>query len=1004
MSWLGSIFGVGTTQEEGPPTSASSGTTPTLSPPPTSIKVGVLLDGDADYFTHAYTSKGYRGGRSAALDLRNKVHHYILSKTPNAVSVEIIAFSFLNLQGLQSYLGSGNDLRGFMQGFNSSPYAFSMSDVGPREQAADEAIKSHLPFLLSTCDLILLGGTHDGGYSQTLLRLDPKNLHEKVLLLRTTSFCAERILELGLKEVRFEGLFEGKDPTTNTNRNKQQHSNTFSRPFSSVTPFQNLVDRLTPTTSPNTTTINIPPVTTTTTTTTSPSISSTTSSSSSTWTPTTSLSSQPIDFSPLIQTLNFYFYSKQIQQPRLKEICHNLKKRHTNALKVGDGGRGREEIGFMEFVREAERRGIVRLGTDWIELIRNYPITTVGSEKGKEKQLDHLTPTSTSFVDFIPLLSILSDYATSTPPIPKPLRAVIGEKLSKSKNPPFPTGQPGQFKNYYEKALSKGLVRIGRGEVLGAEWIELGISLKEAKEIIDRGTTTSTLRREEEEEEKINSTNTQPPPKPDISKFLPLLEVLVSHLPLNPKPEWTPIAGFVATYQPRPYGFEPGSFKRYVQEAEHLRLIETGTVPGKSFNFWMKLKRTKEQVEELIKFEREKQPMNQLLFKSSKFTQMILPTLTTTTIPTITNQTGDVEKIDSKFYPLIKTLQGMRTVKPDWGTVGEILSKNYHPRPYSPQDGGLKKYLLDAQRVGLVETGKFEGREFDYWIKLNPNFQNFQIPISSSSSSQATPVTSTSIKSITIPPKFLPLVQTISESQFTQPYCSQIAATLTNRVVPKPFEVGGWNSYLREAVQRGLVRTGVKGQGQEWVQLREGVVEGAFKKAHQQTSITNTTATTTNFSNVVPPSQTPSPIVSKTHRPTPSFSNSTSSSSSSKLQSSSSATMIPPALLQHWNSLYNSHPFSPLILTLNFIESSTTTTTTSIGSSSFIPIETVGEYLEILPGGIETALNRAGERLVKYQAVEGLERYLNTAHMQGVVEKNKEGIKLMDNFKGWKGR
>jgi len=71
----------------------------------------------------------------------------------------------------------------------------------------------HLPFLLATCDQVLLGGTHDGGYSQTLLRIDPTLLKQKVVLLRTHSFCAERILELGLEEVRFEGLFEGRDPT-----------------------------------------------------------------------------------------------------------------------------------------------------------------------------------------------------------------------------------------------------------------------------------------------------------------------------------------------------------------------------------------------------------------------------------------------------------------------------------------------------------------------------------------------------------------------------------------------------------------------------------------------------------------------------------------------------------------------------------------------------------------------------------------------------------------------
>ncbi|GAA5980010.1 hypothetical protein JCM5350_005995 [Sporobolomyces pararoseus] len=1009
MSWLGSIFGVTTTQEEATvdqPTTVANSATPSVAP--SSIKVGVLLDGDADYFTHSYTSKGYRGGRSAALDLRNKIHHYILSKTssPPQTQVEIVAFSFLNLHGLQSFLsssgsgsGSSIDLRSFIQGFNSSPYAFSMSDVGPREQAADEAIKSHLPFLLSTCNYVLLGGTHDGGYSQTLLRLDPSSLHEKVLLLRTTSFCAERILELGLQEVRFEGLFEGRDPTNRSGGSTTRLSSsptkraiqptTTTRPFSTfATPFQNLVDRLPPPPAPRT--LPTPA---------SPSISNASTSSSSTTpqvvlnaipttTHSTSLSSLPVDFSPLIQTLNYYYYSRSISQPRLVEVCQSMKKKHPYALKVLEGGKGRKEVEFEEFVKEAERRGIVKLyDSDLIELVRNSTaVGSGGSEKVKEKELESkpITPSpsssssSSSSPDFIPLISLLLSYATSSPtPIPRPLRAVIGEKLSKSKKPPF-LAQPGQFKNYYEKAVERGLVRVGRGEIMGAEWIELGISLKEAREMCDKGTTNITISKEQEQ---IDSNPETSSSNRDISKFLPLLEVLVSHLPSNPKPEWTPIAGFIATYQPRPYGFEPGSFKRYVLEAENLGLIETGQVPGKEFNFWMKLKSSKEEVEELLR--REKEKGKEGLFKSSKFTKVILPTLSTTNNSSRTTNTSDsVEVVDSRFYPLIKTLQELKTIKTDWGTVGEILLKNYHPRPYSPQTGGLKSHLLDAQDSGLVETGKMEGKEFDYWIKLNPNYQTFKVP---TSSSQTTPST----RSITIPLKFLPLVQTISDSRFTQPYCSQIAAVLTNNVSPKPFEVGGWNSYLREAVQRGIVRIGVKGQGQEWVELREAVSlavssssgGGANLKAQTQTSSSSASYST--------------------HRPTPSSSSFISPSPSTSL---SSAVTIPPALLQHWNSLYDSHAFSPLILTLNFIESSTT----SSSESSFIPDETVKQYLEILPGGVNGAAKRienyTGLKSAGYKPDELFKLYLCHAALSRIVHQTDEGVRLEEEYKGWKGR
>lgn len=46
------------------------------------------------------------------------------------------------MKGLSNFLG--DDMAAFAQGFNSSPYAFSMSDVGDISQGADIALKSEL--------------------------------------------------------------------------------------------------------------------------------------------------------------------------------------------------------------------------------------------------------------------------------------------------------------------------------------------------------------------------------------------------------------------------------------------------------------------------------------------------------------------------------------------------------------------------------------------------------------------------------------------------------------------------------------------------------------------------------------------------------------------------------------------------------------------------------------------------------------------------------------------
>ncbi|KAL8292616.1 hypothetical protein RQP46_001228 [Phenoliferia psychrophenolica] len=175
----------------------------------------VLLDGDADYFHSSYLSQGFMGGTRAAVELHRQVKAFIATKDGVAGSTgcsDVLALCFLNVSGLENYLHLS--LRPFVHGFNSSPFALSMVDTGGRSQSADESLKSedYLTFHITTTDYILMGGTHDGGYAATLHRLDPELVRRKVILLRTTPFCAPRLADFGLEEATFPGLFQGRDP------------------------------------------------------------------------------------------------------------------------------------------------------------------------------------------------------------------------------------------------------------------------------------------------------------------------------------------------------------------------------------------------------------------------------------------------------------------------------------------------------------------------------------------------------------------------------------------------------------------------------------------------------------------------------------------------------------------------------------------------------------------------------------------------------------------------
>jgi len=71
----------------------------------------------------------------------------------------------------------------------------------------------------------------------------------------------------------------------------------------------------------------------------------------------------------------------------------------------------------------------------------------------------------------------------SSPPCSRPLRSFVGEVLSKITSPPFDV-RGGAFKDYCEAAVKEGLVRVGRGTITGQDWIELAVTVKEAKSLL----------------------------------------------------------------------------------------------------------------------------------------------------------------------------------------------------------------------------------------------------------------------------------------------------------------------------------------------------------------------------------------------------------------------------------------------------------------------------------------------------------------------------------------
>lgn len=249
--------------------------------------------------------------------------------------------------------------------------------------------------------------------------------------MRTHSFCAERILELGLEEVRFEGLFEGRDPTMRS-RGSNGTLPFASRASRSVVNLADAVTACRPFKKSN----------------------SSSSSLFSTTRPTQPTpAAKPVIPSPLPP-------QDTPPQTPITPVLSATSPPFLPSPPVPSKELGLSIPSTPPISRQPSYSSVVSL-----------PSTSSSTSK--------LVPS----YDFRPLLRLMLHELASSPPCSRPLRSFVGEVLSKITSPPFDV-RGGAFKDYCEAAVKEGLVRVGRGTIIGQDWIELAVTVKEAKSVL----------------------------------------------------------------------------------------------------------------------------------------------------------------------------------------------------------------------------------------------------------------------------------------------------------------------------------------------------------------------------------------------------------------------------------------------------------------------------------------------------------------------------------------
>ncbi|GAA5854486.1 hypothetical protein JCM8547_004860 [Rhodosporidiobolus lusitaniae] len=841
------------------------------------VRVAVLLDGNVDFFSTPYLGKSARGGRSAALDLRSAVYAYVVRREQSRFSsssssssaaplrppeVQVLAKLFLDQDELEKSLGaSGKDLRKFVQGFNGSSLPFSMSDVGRSRGAADEAIKGHLPFLLPMVDLLILGDSSTGGYAPDLLRIDPSVVKEKVVLLRTRKYMNERVHELELEEVLLPGIFEERvvdeaDAPLDSVFSPHNPPSSFTAPPPApapLPPFFSAPSPFFPTPTP-------PPAFHYSQLGTPGAIAALERAASASLPSSSVLNSPARSGTPSIFGAVGQPSSQQATPPPQQPVFGPAVPAHPPSLAAAFLGLEVTEPAAPPSVAESApspTKPAAPLPTRAATPPPPAPVAAPPvSSPQKPTAAPSLPPVSTTTttasstqVDpkFRPLVSLLHHYQSALSQ-PTPRRADVGQKLKNS----HPTLY-SSWREYVAEAERRGLVELleGVGGVKGGERIalrkiggggesaELGrtgsSSSKTSASPVKRPTasTFSSGPAPRDAPAALHSTRPlpsfpSPPPSPppltspfpDPRPLLTLLLTLLSSTPPKPRPLRSYVCDLLrkenAARGPGKWFFDQTavakseSLREYLERLAEEEWVRKGRGEGVGGE-WL----------ELVDPEKAKAFLAAPPPRAASPPPAPLPTASHSS-PSTPKPTASTSPrhIPSHLLPLLLTISQSDYPSPHWTTVGASLNR-MRPKPYA--EGGFKAFVEEAREGGWIRTGRVEGKEGCYWMKMTPEALN-ALAAHSSSSSLPPPIPSTtsfpssslSPPTSSIPPKFLPLLRFLLSSPLPAPHWTHIGASL-NRHKPRLYEEGGLKGYMMEAVREEVVEVGkVEGKEASW--------------------------------------------------------------------------------------------------------------------------------------------------------------------------------------------
>jgi len=172
----------------------------------------VLLDGDGLIFSAALLAQGAEGGRLAAQSLRERVRQ-ALAATQSA-HAEIIVNVYMNKQGLGGVLVKNGKttwqtFEKFIEGFVTGHELNAIIDCGRGKEASDAKVRAILRLFadVPSCKLIVLGASHDNGYSSILHSLTAENKLDKILILKGYDALAQELNAFQSRVVDIPGLF-----------------------------------------------------------------------------------------------------------------------------------------------------------------------------------------------------------------------------------------------------------------------------------------------------------------------------------------------------------------------------------------------------------------------------------------------------------------------------------------------------------------------------------------------------------------------------------------------------------------------------------------------------------------------------------------------------------------------------------------------------------------------------------------------------------------------------